>query len=92
MGISTTNTIADVCHSQDIRFSPNIWPASRVSNAPAAGSAYAAWMETNGEGLRMLRLDGFMCMDTFISGYAVGIEANKGPTGQPGATFSNRQP
>jgi autotransporter-associated beta strand protein len=89
MGISTTNTIADVCHSQDIRFSPNIWPASGISNAPAAGGAYAAWMETNGEGMRLLRIDGFMCMDTYISGYAVGIEANKGPTGQPGATFYN---
>lgn len=79
--------IADVCHAEDIRFSPNVWAVSGLTNAPALGEAYATWMENNGEGLRLLRGDGYMFMNTFISGYAVGIEANTGATGQPGAAF-----
>ncbi len=79
--------IFDVCHAEDIRFSPDVWAESGVTNAPAAGSAYAAWMRANGEAMRLLRVDGEMCMDTYISGYNVGIEANAATNGQPGATF-----
>ncbi len=79
--------IFDVCHAEDIRFSPDIWPMSLVSNAPAPGGPHAAWMRANGEGMRLRRVDGEMCMDTFISGYNVGIEANAAANGQPGATF-----
>src|SRR6202012_4726658 len=76
--------IADVCHGQDIRFSPDVWANSGLSNAPTAGGPYAAWMQSHGEGMRLLRVDGYMMMDTYISGYSVGIEANTGATGQPG--------
>jgi autotransporter-associated beta strand protein len=79
--------IFDVCHAEDIRFSPDVWANSGVTNAPAAGGAYATWMRANGEGMRLRRVDGEMCMDTFISGYHVGIEANAATNGQPGATF-----
>jgi autotransporter-associated beta strand protein len=79
--------IADVCHAEDVRFSPNVWAVSGLTNAPAAGGAYATWMENNGEGMRLLRVDGYMLMNIFISGYSVGIEANTGATGQPGAAF-----
>jgi autotransporter-associated beta strand protein len=79
--------IFDVCHAEDIRFSPDVWANSGVTNAPAAGGAYATWMRANGEGMRLRRVDGEMCMDTYISGYHVGIEANAATNGQPGATF-----
>lgn len=79
--------IFDVCHAEDIRFSPDVWPASGLTNAPPAGGAHVAWMRNNGEGMRLRRVDGEMCMDTFISGYLVGIEANTATNGQPGATF-----
>jgi autotransporter-associated beta strand protein len=79
--------IFDVCHAEDIRFSPDVWVNSGVSNAPLAGGPHATWMRANGEGMRLRRVDGEMCMDTFISGYLVGIEANTATNGQPGATF-----
>ncbi|HWD21399.1 MAG TPA: glycosyl hydrolase family 28-related protein [Verrucomicrobiae bacterium] len=79
--------VFDVCHAEDIRFSPDIWAASLVSNAPAFGGPQAAWMRANGEAMRFRRVDGEMCMDTFISGYSVGIEANAASNGQPGMTF-----
>jgi autotransporter-associated beta strand protein len=79
--------IFDVCHAEDIRFSPYIWPASGLTNAPAVGGSYAAWMRTNGEAMHLLRVDGEMCMNTYISGYSVGFEANAATNGQPGVTF-----
>jgi len=78
--------IFDVCHAEDIRFSPYVWPASGLTNAPAVGGSYATWMRTNGEAMHLLRVDGEMCMNTYISGYAVGIEANAATNGQPGVT------
>lgn len=86
MGISIDGP-ADPCHTEDIRFSPNVWPASLLTNAPAVGDPYAAWMRANGEGLQLLRVDGELNMSTYISGYNIGIEANQGVTGAPGATF-----
>jgi autotransporter-associated beta strand protein len=79
--------IFDVCHAEDVRFSPAIWSESGLSNAPAMGGAHATWMRANGTGMRLRRVDGEMCMDTFINGYHVGIEANAATNGQPGATF-----
>ncbi len=79
--------IFDVCHAEDIRFSPDVWANSGVTNAPVSGGPHATWMRANGEGMRLRRVDGEMCMDTYISGYLVGIEANTATNGQPGATF-----
>lgn len=86
MGIDL-DQIFDVCHAEDIRFSPDVWVNSGVTNAPTAGGAHATWMRANGEAMRLRRVDGEMCMDTYISGYHVGIEANTTTNGQPGATF-----
>jgi autotransporter-associated beta strand protein len=86
MGIAF-DQVFDVCHSEDIRFSPDIWPASLVSNAPPENGPHAAWMRANGEAMRLLRVDGDMCIDTYFSGYKVGIEANAATNGQPGVTF-----
>jgi len=72
-----------VGHAEDVRFSPDVWSLSDYPNTPAIGGAHAAWMRANGTALRMLRVDGEMCMDTFINGYKVGIEANAAPTASP---------
>jgi autotransporter-associated beta strand protein len=79
--------IFDVCHAEDVRFSPDLWPLAGVTNSPAAGGPQATWMRANGVGMQLLRVDGEMCMDTFISGYNIGIEALSATNGQPGVTF-----
>ena len=79
--------IADISHLEDIRFSPDAWPASGLTNAPPAGGPHAAWMRANGEGLRLRRVDGEVCVEVNLNGYHVGIEANSSTNGSPGATF-----
>lgn len=79
--------IADISHLEDVRFNPDVWPASHLPGAPAAGGPHAAWMRANGTAMRMLRIDGETCMDTFISGYKVGLESNRSTNGTCGATF-----
>jgi len=86
LGISL-DMLADISETEDLRFSPGVWAASLLTNAPAAGGAYAAWMLANGTAMRLLRVDGELSMATMISGYKVGIEANSSTNGQPGATF-----
>jgi hypothetical protein len=81
--------IADISHCEDIRFSPDVWPASKLPGAPAPGDPYAAWMRANGTAMRILRVDGEVCMNLYFSGYHVGIEANSSTNGVPGATFYN---
>ena len=79
--------IADISHLEDIRFNPEVWPASKLPGAPVPGGPHAAWMRANGTGIRILRIDGETCIDTFISGYKVGLEANRSTNGPSGATF-----
>ena len=79
--------IADIGHLEDIRFNPEIWPTSKLAGAPAAGGPHATWMRANGTGIRIQRIDGETCIDTFISGYKVGLEANRSTNGPSGATF-----
>ena len=79
--------IADISHLEDVRFNPDVWPASKLPSAPAAGGPHATWMRVNGTGIRLLRIDGETCIDTFINGYKVGIEANRSTNGPSGATF-----
>ncbi len=81
------DTIYDICHAEDVRFSPDVWPASLLPNAPPPGGPHAAWMRANGTGWRMVRVDGDLCMDTFISGYNVGILFTNTGGGDPGITF-----
>lgn len=86
LGVSL-DMLADISETEDLRFSPNVWPASLLTNSPSVGGAYAAWMRANGTALRLLRVDGELSMDTTINGYKVGIEANSSTNGAPGATF-----
>jgi hypothetical protein len=65
--------IADISHLEDIRFNPDVWPVSQLPGAPVPGGPHAAWMRANGTGIRILRIDGETCIDTFISGYKVGF-------------------
>ena len=89
MGFTTIGTIADISQTEDIRFSPAVWPASLLPNAPAAGSSYATWMRTYGTGMQVFRLDGLINVNTFISGYNVGLDFEENSAGQPGCAFYN---
>ncbi len=89
MGISTTGTIADISQTEDIRFSPAIWPASLLPNAPATGGPYATWMRTYGTGMQVFRLDGLINVNTWISGYNVGLDFELNSGGQAGCAFYN---
>lgn len=79
--------IADISHLEDVRFNPDVWAASQLPGAPTAGGPHATWMRANGTAIRLRRIDGETCMDTFISGYKVGLEANRSTNGPCGATF-----
>ena len=68
----------DVEHSTDIRFNPNVWPASKLTNAPAVGGAYATWMKANGTGLWIGNALALQSLDTEISGYNVGVNFQGG--------------
>src|SRR6185369_10674832 len=54
---------------------------------PVSGGPHAVWMRANGTGIRIRRIDGEIGIDTFISGYKVGLEANRSTNGPCGATF-----
>lgn len=79
--------IYDIPLMQDIRFSPSVWANSGLTNAPSAGGSYSTWMRNNGTGMTMVRDDGEISMDTFISGYNVGILFTNTGNGDPGCTF-----
>lgn len=89
LGVSTTGTIADISQTEDIRFSPAVWPASLLTNAPAAGSSYAIWMRTYGTGMQVFRLDGLINVNTEISGYNVGLDFEMNSGGASGSSFYN---
>jgi autotransporter-associated beta strand protein len=89
MGVSTTGTIADICQTEDVRFSPAVWPASLLPNAPAVGDPYATWMRTYGTGIQVFRLDGLINVNTEISGYNVGLDFELNSAGQAGCAFYN---
>ena len=89
MGVSTTGTIADICQTEELRFSPAVWPASLLPNAPAVGGPYATWMRAHGTGLQVFRLDGLINVNTKISGYNVGLDFELNSGGQAGCAFYN---
>jgi autotransporter-associated beta strand protein len=89
MGFTTEGTIADICHSEDIRFSPAVWPASLLSNSPAVGGSYATWMRTYGTGMQVFRLDGMININTAISGYNIGLDFELNSDGASGSAFYN---
>jgi hypothetical protein len=77
----------DISQIQDLRFSPDVWSISKLPGAPAAGCPHAAWMRANGTGMRLERVDGEGCMETYISGYKVGVEAYVSTNGGPSVSF-----
>lgn len=77
----------DISQIQDLRFSPDIWPASKLPGAPEVGGPHAAWMRANGTAIRLERVDGEACMATYLSGYKIGIEACVSTNGGPSASF-----
>jgi len=80
----------DVCQTEDVRFSPDVWVASKLPGAPTTTSApYVTWMRNNGIGFQLLRLDGVMNMDTFISGYKIGLDFEQSTNGAASACFYN---
>lgn len=89
MGFTTAGGIADICHTEDIRFSPAVWPASLLPNAPVAGGSYATWMRTYGTGMQSFRLDGLINVNTEISGYNVGLDFEQNSSGQTGCALYN---
>ncbi len=89
MGITTVGTIADISQTEDIRFSPAVWPASGLTNSPAGGGAYATWMRTYGTGMQVFRLDGLINVNTEISGYNVGLGFEENSGGASGCAFYN---
>jgi len=89
MGIMQQGIGADISHAEDIRFSPYVWANSGLTNAPSAGGSYATWMRSNGTGIQMTRLDGFITIGTEISGYNVGMDFEEDAFGTSGSCFYN---
>jgi hypothetical protein len=89
MGFTTIGTIADISQTEDIRFSPAVWPVSGLTNAPSAGGSYATWMRTYGTGMQVFRLDGLININTEISGYNVGLDFEENANGTSGCAFYN---
>lgn len=83
------DNIADICQTEDIRFSPAAWANSGLTNAPTAGGAYATWMMANGTGMQIFRLDGLINVNTTISGYNLGLDFEQSINGNSGCAFYN---
>lgn len=77
----------DISHQENVRFSPDFWPASKLPGAPASGGPQATWMRANGVAERLYRCDGEGCMDVAISGYNIGFDALVSANGAPDASF-----
>jgi len=77
----------DISQIQDLRFSPDVWSVSQLPGAPAADGPHAAWMRANGTAMRLERIDGEACMETYINGYNVGVEAHVSTNGGPSVSF-----
>jgi len=75
---------ADWASMADINFTPAIWAASKLPNAPAANGPQATWMLNNGTGIVLMRIDGINCIQINISGYNVGV--NMSQSSGPGTT------
>jgi len=83
------DNIADICQTEDIRFSPAVWADSGLTNAPVAGGSYATWMKANGTGMQIFRLDGLANISTVINGYNLGLDFEQSVNGASGCAFYN---
>jgi len=79
----------DISQQDDVRFSPDYWPASKLPGSSAFGGAQATWMRANGVAERLYRADGEACMNVAVDGYKVGIYGLLGVNGAPAASFYN---
>jgi len=77
----------DISHQEDVRFSPDFWPASKLPGAPAVGGPHAAWMRANGTAELLYRGDGEACLDLNLSGYHVGVWGTTSTNGGPNLSF-----
>ena len=83
----TVDNLGDISHQEDVRFSPDFWPASKLPGAPAVGGPHAAWMRANGTAELLQRVDGEAITDVNISGYKVGVYALASTNGVPSLSF-----
>ncbi len=83
------DAIADICQTEDVRFSPAVWASSGLTNAPSVGGAYATWMMANGTGMQIYRADGIISQNTTISGYNHGLDFEQDANGNAGCAFYN---
>ncbi len=83
------DAIADICQTEDVRFSPAVWASSGLTNAPSVGGAYATWMMANGTGMQIYRADGIISVNTTISGYNHGLDFEQDANGNAGCAFYN---
>jgi len=83
----TVDNLGDISHQEDVRFSPDFWPASKLPGAPAVGGPHAAWMRANGTAELLQRVDGEAITDANISGYKVGVYALASTNGVPSLSF-----
>lgn len=72
---------ADWASMADIDFSPAIWSASNLPNAPGSNGPHATWMRNNGSGMVLMRIDGINCVQVNISGYNIGVNMAQNVTG-----------
>ena len=77
----------DISHQEDVRFSPDFWPTSKLPGAPAVGGPHATWMRANGIAELLYRGDGEACIDINISGYNVGVMGLQSTNGGPNVSF-----
>ncbi len=79
----------DISQQENVRFSPEFWPASQLPGAPPVGGSHAAWMRANGVAEKLYRADGEACMNVAINGYKIGVYGLLGVNGAPAASFYN---
>ncbi len=74
-GIEIDN-IGDVGRIDMVDFSPAYWAGSGLTNSPALGGAYSAWIYNNGVGIMMRRNDWSNCCFVKVDGYNKGYYAS----------------
>lgn len=65
----------DIGRIENVHFSPNIWSASGLAGAPAAGGAHTKWIYENASGIVMRRNDWSYLYDASVDGYAYGFRS-----------------
>ena len=95
---------ADQSLTADIRFNPVVWSRSQLTGAypcPVTNGPYATTIRNNATGVLMYRTDGELNVQTNVTGYHVGLQADLDSTtlyngstnyqGSPNASFYSGQ-